>query len=171
MLTVAQKTYLTALAPEKANKTITIYPYLPQSKNIANQVMDEVRRQLPEAKQYFIGAAALQIAGTNDVDLNVIEIKFTWALAVLTKLFGKPVSQSHQRFAQWEFNRDGFLVDLCLNNDLAPQLKEQLSIYRILSTNEKLKVKYEKMKVSMSGKSYKDYQTAKYEFYNEALDL
>ena len=47
--------------------------------------------------------------------------------------------------------------------------ERQIKVFEILKSDEKLLKEYEELKLSFDGKSYKDYQRAKYEFYNKIL--
>lgn len=48
-------------------------------------------------------------------------------------------------------------------------MQKQIKVYEILKNDQKLLKKYENLKSSLNGKSFKKYQTKKYEFYNRIL--
>ena len=48
-------------------------------------------------------------------------------------------------------------------------MKEQIKIFNIFKNSHAILKEYEKLKSSMNGKAYKDYQIAKYKFYNRVL--
>jgi len=170
MLTEAQKIFLEKLPLEKAERIVVIHSFDPAMKGIAHGITSEIQQRLPHANIFFIGAAALGIAGENDIDIAVVSNNtFDQDELVLTKLFGEPSGGHQKRYRQWEFERGGFSVELSLNNDMAPQIKEQLDIFELLQSKPKLKHEYEQIKLAMNGKSYRDYQQAKYEFFNRVL--
>lgn len=49
-------------------------------------------------------------------------------------------------------------------------MKKQIAVIEILKNNKGLLKKYEKLKESMNGKSFREYQEKKYEFYHRILD-
>ena len=49
--------------------------------------------------------------------------------------------------------------------------KEQIEIFEIFKNSPEILKEYEELKLSMNGKTYKEYQIAKYEFYNRVLGL
>ncbi len=113
-----------------------------------------------------MGATALGIAGQNDIDIYIVSkpSKFGEYLPALKRLFGKPKS-THKTFIEWSFTKEGFKVEVYLTEPP----KRHVKIYKILKSNKKLLKEYEKLKLSFDGKSYRDYQKAKYEFYNHIL--
>lgn len=172
MLTDAQNAFLSKLSPEKAERIVHVRPFDPKLKNVAQQIMERIRQELPQVDVFFIGAAALEIIGENDVDLAVISAgDFDNEERALTGIFGRPTGGHKKRYTQWEFEREGFPVELSLNNDMALQIKEQIDFFKLLTSDPELKHEYEQMKLAMKGKPYRQYQSAKYEFYNRVLGL
>jgi len=49
-------------------------------------------------------------------------------------------------------------------------MKKQLRVFEILKENPKLLREYEDLKIQMSGKSFREYQTRKYEFFNNLVE-
>ena len=48
-------------------------------------------------------------------------------------------------------------------------MKQQMAVFKILKNDKEFLKKYESLKVSMNGKSFKEYQRKKYEFFNKIL--
>jgi len=116
---------------------------------------------------FFHGSAALGIAGMDDVDIAAISSgDFDTEKKSLTDLFGEPRKIFGGKYTLWEFKKEGFKIEITLNDNLSGPIKEQLDTFEKLKANKDLLTKYEKIKLDMNGKAYKDYQTAKYEFLN-----
>jgi len=48
-------------------------------------------------------------------------------------------------------------------------MKRQIRVFEILKNNERLLKEYEELKENMNGKSFREYQKRKYEFYHKIL--
>ena len=56
-----------------------------------------------------------------------------------------------------------------MTNPDSGTMKEQLAVFEILKSDPQLLSQYESLKLRMNGKFFRDYQEAKYEFYNQIL--
>jgi inorganic pyrophosphatase len=160
MLTKDERNYLKKIP---ASKKVYIKPFNPKAKAVGKSIIAKIKKVLPKSKILFMGATALGIAGQNDIDIYVLSSreKFREYLPALEKLFGNP-KNTHETFIEWGFIENEFPVELYLT-----ELPErQIKVYETLKSNKKLLKEYEKLKSSFDGKSYKDYQKAKCEFYN-----
>lgn len=169
MLTEAQTKYLATLSDEKV---VHIVPFSPRYKEMAERLIAEVQAHHPELEARYTGAAALGIAGQNDLDLDFMTSPalFPTYLVTFVELFGEPRVQN-TGVAAWSFEREGIEIDLWLSDPASESSQEQWQIFEILSTNPALCKEYEQLKLQFDGKSYKEYQRAKYEFYNRLLEL
>ena len=115
---------------------------------------------------------ALGIAGQNDLDINFMTTpeRINKYLRTFIKLFGQP-RDTAENTAVWTFYREELGVDMWLSDPLAESSAEQWKLYLILRHDPELRAEYEKLKLPFDGKSYKDYQRAKYEFYNRVLGI
>lgn len=59
-------------------------------------------------------------------------------------------------------------VDIAIYLTKPPE--RQIRVYEILKSNKNLLKEYETLKQRFNNKKYKDYQRAKYEFYNKILE-
>ena len=170
MITDKQADYLSKLPPEQADREVSISPFSPQMRAVAIQIGTELANLLPGSHQYFLGSAALEIAGENDIDIVIVSSgNFENDKLTLIRSYGQPVGGKEGRYSQWEFDRNGYKIDLSLNSDIAPPLQEQIDFHEILVSDPALKSEYNDLKLKMNGKTYKEYQTAKYEFFNRVL--
>ncbi len=148
---------------------MNVKPFDSKSRKVASEVIREIEKMMPNIKVMFMGSAALGVAGQNDIDLSMVSNgNFDKDRSTLLELFGSP-THDNSRFVQWDFEREGFPVDLSLNRKMSPQIKEQIDTFNLLSSNSSLKNEYEQIKLAMDGKSKREYQVAKYEFYNRIL--
>ena len=166
MLSPDEQNYLDHLLPEKAEEIIVIKPYDPGLENIANDVIQEIHATIPDANIRFMGASELGISGQNDIDVYVLGSSGRlggWILK-LNELFGEQIK------GKWQFNRDGFEISIYAADPESPTQKKQIEVFEKLKGNKSILKDYEKLKESMNGKTYKDYQIAKYEFYHALLN-
>lgn len=165
MLTKEEKDYLSKIDP---NRKISIYPFDPKGKKLGEEIAKQIKNHFPNLEVLFMGSVALEISGQKDIDIYALAIPedFDKYLPTFIKLFGK-ANNSHNTFIEWKFQKDGYEIEVYLTEPPDRQIK----VYEILKSNQKLLKEYENLKLSYNGKSYKDYQKAKYEFYNKILKV
>ena len=167
MIKESQEKYLATL-PD--GEFIDIKPFDPRVQEVARGILDELKKVLPDLTIHFGGAAALGIAGQNDIDINIPSApeeydKYTPAIE---KLFGEPKKRGTS--IKWEFMKDGFDVELYLTDKNSPNLKEQIRVFEILSKSKELRDDYEKTKLPYGSINFKEYMRKKYEFFNKILE-
>ena len=168
MLTEAQEKYLLTIPDD----------ILVRIKDFDSMIYDISSKLIKKIKDTtglgvgFWGASALGIAGQNDIDLNILSepAEYYIYLPKLKELFGEPKKEIPS-LVKWEFNQDGFDVELYLTNKNSLQLAEQRRVYEILKSNQELYSDYEKLKRESDGISFRDYMRRKYEFFNKILSL
>lgn len=167
MLKESQQKYLDSL-PD--GKTIEVKPFDPRVREVAEEIMAELREDLPELPVHFGGAAALGLAGQNDIDILVLSTPpdFESYRGAMEKRYGAP-SRIGKTSVKWEFNRGGFEVELYMTDKDSPGAKEQIRIFELLSGSKELRDEYERIKMPFGKIDFKDYMRKKYEFYNRAL--
>ncbi len=167
MLTEDQTRYLNTIPKEK---TVAIKPHSQQLKDTADDIIKEVKQISPEINIQLLGAVGLGISGQGDLDMYMLHpaSDFHLYLDKLVEHFGKPLHQ-HPDSVEWCFDKDGVEVELYLTDPNSKPMQEQLKIFNLLRENNDLKSEYEKLKSEANGKSFRDYQKAKYEFYNRLL--
>ncbi len=166
MLTPDQENYLNSLPNEVLNKLVRVQPYNSEIFKIAESVIGKIEFALPDAQVLFMGASALKISGQNDIDIYVLsEAERVFEnVDKLNKLFGEVKNNS------WIQKIDGYEVTIYSDQLGSSSLKEQVRVFELLKNNPKLLKEYELLKFSIDGKTYKEYQQAKYEFYNKLLN-
>jgi hypothetical protein len=168
MLTDNQTKYIQTIPKEK---TVTIKPYSQSLRNIADIIINEIGKITPNIETCLMGAVGLGISGQGDLDIYMLlpASDFRNYIDKLINFFGKPLHQ-HTDSVEWCFIRDGVEVELYLTDPHSESMQEQLEVFNILKKDMNLRAEYEKLKSDYDGRSFRDYQRAKYEFYNRLLD-
>lgn len=158
------------LARIPINKKIKIYPFDPKAKMVGNFIVSRIKRNFPQSKVLFMGATALEITGQNDVDIYMLAKaeSFDNYLSKLKDLFGEPI-HIHETFIEWGFTEKGYPIQVYLADPTSSSRQRQIKVFEILKNNPKPLREYESFKLKFNGKKFRDYQKAKYEFYNRIL--
>lgn len=167
MLTQDEKNYLSKI---DLNKKVFVNPFDPKAKKVGNSIVSKIKKEFPKLVIHFMGATSLGIAGQNDIDIYAISNPrdFSKYLPTFEKLFGKPKS-IHDTFMEWDFVQEDYPIELYLTDDSSPSMKRQIKVFNVLKANQELRKEYEVLKLKFDNKSFRDYQKAKYEFYNKIL--
>lgn len=168
MLLPGQKDYIFKLSPERARAKVSIKPWDSRIPAVAEKIIKKIKDKIPDADIRFMGASALKISGQNDIDIYVLCSNKDRDIYTekLKEIFGEKTKEK-----KWKFLESRFEVSIYINNPEDQKQKEQIEIFEIFKNNLKILKKYEELKLSMNGKTYKEYQIAKYEFYNKVLGL
>ena len=168
MLTKDEESYLNKI-PE--DKIVNINPFDNRIIKTADEITASIIKIYPNLEIKHMGASALEISGQNDIDIYVFSdpIDFDKYLLGLTKLFGKPL-HVHEKFIEWQFTKNGFDIEFYLTSKDSETMKKQIEVFKILRNDKNLLKGYEELKEGMNGKSFKEYQRKKYEFYHKILN-
>jgi GrpB-like predicted nucleotidyltransferase (UPF0157 family) len=167
MIKDEQEKYLAS----RPDRIVTISPFDPKVKETGEAMVRELQVLVPDLKIYFWGAAALGLAGQNDIDINIFSTPSDYGKyrPALEKVLGPPSRIT--RSVKWELKRNGFDIEIYLTDQNAPATQEQLKVFEILSENKELRDEYEKTKLPYGEIDYKIYMRKKYEFFNRILGL
>lgn len=167
MLTAEEEKYLTTI-PE--TKLASVVSFNNKVKGVSNGLIESVHAIFPDAEILFMGASALGIAGQNDIDLYLLALPTDFAKyqAGIIGLFGQP-SHIANSFVEWDFIKESFDVEFYISDPTTSSMQRQIRVFDILKSNPKLCKEYEEIKLAYNGKSFRDYQRAKYQFYNRIL--
>ena len=171
MLTNDEINYLTRIPKEKM---VRIYPFDRfKVETIQNSIIDRVRESISEVwPLQFLGTSALGISGQKDIDAYILcpISEFNVYIPILMKEFGYAESYiAGATSVPWSWEEDGYNIELYLTDPKSPAMKRQLKVFEILKNDRELLNEYEELKQGFDGKSYRDYQKAKYIFYNKIL--
>ena len=167
MLLEDEKKYIKTIPK---GKVVKIFPFSSRATELADKIIQKVKGVCPRLKVVHMGASGLGISGQRDLDIYSLSSpqNFSQYLPKLIKLFGKPQSQKKDSIA-WEFKQDGYQVEFYLTNPKSSSMKRQIAVFKVLKDNKKVLKQYERLKEGMDGKSFRDYQRKKYEFYHRML--
>lgn len=172
MFTEGQQRFLDSLPPEASQKIVRINPWNPDALQTAKNVAAELAAATG-CEVSLAGSLAYEIAGEEDIDISIYCPKSKQPIIQkrLEPLLGEGTRKGDALVA-YEFSRDGFhggawLVD----PELSPSAKASKQLDEAFKEKPELVKEYEQLKISMNGKTYKEYQTAKYEFYNRVLGI
>ncbi|MEK7123103.1 MAG: hypothetical protein AAB855_04605, partial [Patescibacteria group bacterium] len=151
---------------------VKIKPWNPDAFQAAKRIMSELSAATG-CEVALAGSLGYEIAGEEDIDITIYCSKSKQPIVQkqLEPLLGGGTRKGDALVA-YEFVRDGFhggawLVD----PEFSPSAKASKQLDEALRTNPELMKEYEQLKLSMNGKAYKEYQAAKYEFYNRVLGI
>ena len=167
MLTKDEKDYLSKIPTDKK---VYIYPFDTKLAGVVKDLIQSVNNIYPDLEVKHMGASALGISGQNDIDIYAFSgpKDFDKFLHGLTKLFGEPLHK-HETFVEWKFKRDKFDIEFYLTAKDSETMQKQIKVFETLKNNIDLLKEYERLKESMNGKSLREYQEKKYEFFNKIL--
>lgn len=153
-----------------ADMKVHIYPFDPKIVNIAENLIQSINNIYPDLEVKHMGASALEISGQNDIDVYAFSnpTDFDKYLPGLIKLLGEPLHR-HETFIEWKFKKEGLDVEFYLTAKDSETMKKQIASFESLKNNKDLLKEYENLKSSMNGKSFREYQEKKYEFYHKIL--
>lgn len=168
MILEEQEKYLSTLPDERMT---IVSPFDPKARETGLEIVEELRRVLPDLRIVFGGAAALGIAGQNDIDINILStpIEYDRYAPIIEQLYGTPAKRGTS--IKWAFPRNGFDVELYLTDKDSPMLQEQLRVFELLSNSPQLRAEYEQVKMPLGPIDFKEYMRKKYAFYNRILGL
>lgn len=152
------------------DRIVVIKPYNKRQREIADEIIAKVKNKFPKLDIYMIGASALEISGQGDLDIQILAIlqEFSKYLPTLIEFFGEPKSQKPTS-VRWEFEMEGYQVELYLATP-EKTVKKQFAVFEKLRDNRDLRLEYEQLKENFNGKSVREYQRRKYEFYHRILE-
>jgi len=162
MLTVEQRLYFDNMDEAKANYPVSIHPYDPKTRVVAENEMLRIKSIFQDLEIRFLGASALYIAGRNDVDLYVCETSQRSKIELL-KSIGEIYGFEAKR-DKWKLIRDGIEVTVKVIDPCDPKRVEQLLIQDTFLNDPDLLASYERLKWNLNGKTYREYSMAKLDF-------
>ena len=153
------------------DKKVKIYPFSSKSTEVAKEIINIIHNTYPDLEIKHVGASALKISGQNDLDIYIFSNpkNFDKYLPGIIEIFGEPLHR-HETFCEWKLQKEEFNIELYLTAKDSPTMQKQIKVFETLRDNPDLLEEYEKLKKSMNGKSFKEYQEKKYEFYHKILD-
>jgi hypothetical protein len=148
-------------------KKISIGKYNPISNKIAEEIINEIRNQIPEVKIYFVGSSSLHIMGAKDIDIMIEATTASYGnyFKILSSYFGNPTKKRAQ-FSEWKIKRKGYIIEINLHNTKSPLLKRKIHTFMVLKQNKDLLTWYKCLKKNSINVSLREYDRRKMEFFN-----
>ena len=167
MLTDDEKDYLSKIPLQKK---VRIRPFRQKTSDVSDKLVRSIKVKYPDLKILHMGASGLGISGQGDIDIYAFAnpTHFPKYLSGIIKILGEPKSYNPDSVA-WKLNQDGHDIEFYLTNPKSESMKRQIAVFERLKWNKDLLSEYEELKESMDGKSFKEYQKKKYEFYHRIL--
>lgn len=151
-------------------KVFHLQPWAPETKIIANQIIQNVKQITPELEILFMGAAALELPGKNDIDLDIFcDVKDIKKYTnKLQPVLGEP-KEATDNISAWNYHIDGFEIDLILSDPKISHVKNQRNVFEILKTNTKLLDDYKQLKIECDAIPYPQYKKRKIDFFENIV--
>lgn len=112
-----------------------------------------------------MGAAALELPGKNDIDLDILcdKTDIRAYTKKLVEVLGEP-KEAKDNLTAWEFMLDGFEIDAILSDPKISHVPLQRIRFETLKTNPELLNEYKELKEACDGLPYKEYEKRKIAF-------
>lgn len=152
-----------------SNSFISITPFDPKSQKYGRELVQKVKKVLPDLNIQFVGAASLGLPqGDGDIDLiaSAKPQDFTRYLPKLNSVFGTPV-KVRPDFVEWHCQYRGFAVELALADPESPIFTDPLDAYNLLNDHPDLLRAYSQLKLESNGVSQREYKRRKLDFFTK----
>lgn len=154
-----------------ATKKVHIVPYKNDLQKIADKLITQIQKKMPELKVNFVGSAKLKVLGERDIDLFV-EAKaseFETFIPQLVALFGEP-EKIRKMFAEWVFKVDDINVEITLVDPWFKGYIRSMKVFRALEKNKFLLKEYVEFKKKLQNSSVRKYIHHRMGFFNHVLE-
>jgi len=153
-----------------SEKIFKLEPWTPKIKNTAETLMDNIKSTVPELEVLFMGAAALELPGKNDIDLDILcdHKDIAFYCKKLTTILGIPKEISCDLVA-WNYEIDGFEIDLILSDPKYSHVPIQQKVFETIKADTNLKEDYKNLKIECDGMPYAEYEKRKIEFFENII--
>lgn len=143
-----------------------LQPWTPKLQQIAQDLINQIHEVAPELEVLFMGAAALELPGKNDLDLDILCDKRDVATYTqkLLQILGEPKERQNTLTA-WEFEFKGVAIDAILSDPSISHVPEQRKVFEMLKANPKLLNEYRKLKEDCDDLPYSEYEERKKAFF------
>ena len=151
-------------------KIFHLQQWTPKIQKTAERLIEQINNIAPELDVLFMGAAALKLPGKNDVDLDILcnEADITTYTERLLPILGQP-KEARDDMVAWEFERDGFEIDVILSDPKTSHVALQRKRFELLKENQGLRDEYRKLKEASDGIPYAEYEKRKAAFLEEKV--
>lgn len=152
------------------NRIFHLQPWTPKVRETAEMLINRIHTVAPNLEVLFMGAAALELPGKNDIDLDILcgKADIQAYTVRLIPILGEPKT-TNDRLSAWEFELDGFEIDAILSDPSTSHVPLQRRRFEILKANPTLLDGYKKLKIASDGLPYDEYERRKVAFLEEKV--
>lgn len=167
MLSHEQEKWISHLSKEK----VKIVPYNPKTKEVFNEIRQEIQEVLGKTEIIHCGSTALEILGQGEVDVYIPTAKnsFNKNLEKLIKHFGKPGSIYLLKRARFVKYIDDIKIEIFLINKEINEWKNCLKFENYLKQHPVVLKEYIRLKENSKGLTIQEYYRKKLEFINKIV--
>src|SRR3954463_9212190 len=126
------------------------HEWTPELQKVADELMSRIREVAPELEMLFMGAAALELPGKNDIDLDILCDAYDLKryVHVLMSVLGAP-EKLNDDMAVWDYEYKGFEIDAILSDPNTPgsHVPIQKKRFEKLKASPELQEQYRQLKM------------------------
>ena len=151
-------------------ETYYLQQWTPKIKEVAQKLMDEIHKVAPKLELLFMGAAALELPGKNDIDLDIVcdVDKIPEFTEKLIPILGNPAEQTN-KIAVWSCYKDGIEIDAIISDSKISHVPEQKKVFETLKSSPNLLEEYRQLKINCDGLPYIEYEKKKKDFFHKRV--
>ena len=166
MLTESQSAYLETLQ----NVPVRFRPYDPLAAKAAQQIIQAINRARPELRTLLVGSMGLGIKGRGTLDIMVLGTiaDLPIHISFLRPALGTPAVREDAEVI-WRLTRSGYPMEVRLVDRDSQEVKDSLTVIDLLKKDADIRRQYEELKTKYEEASLRDYQEAKFLFFNQLL--
>jgi GrpB-like predicted nucleotidyltransferase (UPF0157 family) len=134
---------------------------------IERDVRGRIKSVQPYLVVHLIGSASFGIAGRKDLDFFVESKRDDMGgnIEALAGIFGDP-KKVRPAFAEWNFDRDGWEVNILLIDPESRKFRDQMLACAIIKDDDGIRAEYERLKLNLDGHSQREYERRKTIFFS-----
>lgn len=155
---------------EPSGKKVKNFPFDKRITAWGTAWLKKIKKWVPELKVNYVGSSALKLPGQKDIDfvIECSKAQFKEKSKKITKKFGKPFIIS-ENYIEWRRNINNKNIDILMTHTKNRMYLRCMDAYIVLSKNKKMYNKYLNLKLTMNGKSYKEYELKRSYLFNEVF--
>lgn len=144
-----------------------VQEWTPGLKEVADDLITKVHEAAPELEVLFMGAAALELPGKSDIDLDILcsQQDLGRYVDLLTPALGAPQALK-DTMAVWSYMDGDIEIDCILSDPTSPgsHVPGQRKVFEKLKTDPNLRERYKQLKYECDGLPYEQYEAKKKAF-------
>lgn len=153
---------------ESSKEVVKIVPYDSEITRKGLTWLRKLKKSVPESDVFFVGSAALKIAGGRDLDYVICtnDEKLNKYVQRISKLFGKPI-RNKKDVVEWNMKSRGVNVDVIMLPKDSRIFRMLVGTHQAIANNKKILKEYVALKKLLNGKSKRQYELKRAFFFNK----